>query len=173
MDPLTISTTVALPREAIFEYLSDISNHAEFEDHYLTDWHLTRVESRGRGAGARFRVEMPARRYSWADLTLVELEPPYRIVGRGRTGKNNRVRLRVEYRLTIVSESVTQVALTIETDPVTVTDRLAESFGARRWLQRKSGKALARLRSILEEGKGSGKRATVAGTGSSSRLFDL
>ena len=52
-------STIARPREEVFEYLADIANHAEFTDHYLVDWHLTREDSYGQGAGARFRVEAP------------------------------------------------------------------------------------------------------------------
>ncbi len=40
MDPFTVATTIAKPREEVFEYLADIANHAEFTDHYLVDWHL-------------------------------------------------------------------------------------------------------------------------------------
>ena len=40
-----------------------------------------------------------------------------------------------------------------------------ESLGLRGWLKRKSARSLRRLRSILEEGEGRGKRATIAGLG--------
>jgi hypothetical protein len=43
-----------------------------------------------------------------------------------------------------------------------LTDRLAER-GLRRWLKRESGKALKRLRLILEEDAERGPRATIAG----------
>ncbi len=52
MDPFTVSTTISRPREEVFAYLADIANHAEFTDHYLTDWHLT-VRTRTGGARAR------------------------------------------------------------------------------------------------------------------------
>src|SRR5216117_2893518 len=52
VDPLTVSTVVTAPRERVFDYLQDIANHGEFTDHYLVDWHLTRIDSVGRGAGA-------------------------------------------------------------------------------------------------------------------------
>ena len=92
MDPTTVSVTVARPREEVFEYLADVANHAEFTDHFLVDWHLTREDSYGEGAGARFRVKMPGNRFNWAEATFIEVEPPYRIVERGRTGKYNRIR---------------------------------------------------------------------------------
>ena len=99
VDPITVSTTIAKPREQVFEYLADIANHAEFTDHYLTDWHLTRVDSYGTGAGARFRIKAPLNRFSWADLTFSEVQQPYRIVERGRGGKYNRIRMLGTYTL--------------------------------------------------------------------------
>src|ERR1700745_1235620 len=99
MDPITVSATISKPREEVFEYLADISNHPEFTDHYLVDWHLTRIDSVGRGAGARFRGKAPGNRFSWADVTFVEVERPHRIVEVGRTGKNNRIRVLALYEL--------------------------------------------------------------------------
>ena len=66
MDPVTSTITIGRPREEVFDYLADIANHPEFSDHYLTDWHLTRVDSVGRGAGARFRYDKRRDRFGWA-----------------------------------------------------------------------------------------------------------
>ena len=44
MDPVTAHVVIDRPREEVFDYLSDIANHAEFSDHYLKHWRLTRVE---------------------------------------------------------------------------------------------------------------------------------
>jgi hypothetical protein len=41
-------------------------------------------------------------------------------------------------------------------------DRLLEMFGGRGWMKRQISKALRRLRQILEEDRGRGRRATVA-----------
>ena len=49
MDPVTSTITIDRPREEVFDYLADIANHPEFSDHYLKDWHLTRVDSVGNG----------------------------------------------------------------------------------------------------------------------------
>jgi uncharacterized protein YndB with AHSA1/START domain len=163
VDPTTVSVTVARPREEVFEYLADVANHAEFTDHFLVDWHLTREDSYGEGAGARFRVKMPGNRFNWAEVTFIEVEPPYRIVERGRTGKYNRIRTLGEYRLTPVAGSLTRVEFTFEAVPGNLADRILESFGARGWLRRKNGRALRRLRAILEEDRLRGKRATLAG----------
>ena len=99
MDPFTVSTTISKPREQVFEYLADIANHAEFTDHYLVDWHLTRVDTYGAGAGARFRIKAPLNRFSWADVTFAEFQAPYRIVEHGRGGKYNRIRMLGSYTL--------------------------------------------------------------------------
>jgi uncharacterized protein YndB with AHSA1/START domain len=163
VDPITVSVTIARPREEVFEYLADIANHAEFTDHYLKDWHLTREESYGRGAGARFRVAAPGNRFPWADTTFVEVDPPYRIVEAGRGGKYNRNKVTGVYTLAPGPGATTRVEFTNEFEPALLSDRILSKLGVRSWLKRKNRKALRRLRSILEEGEGRGKRVTVAG----------
>jgi uncharacterized protein YndB with AHSA1/START domain len=163
VDPFTVSTTISRPREEVFQYLADIANHAEFTDHYLTDWHLTREDPYGQGAGARFRVKAPLNRFSWADVTLSDVEPPYRIVERGRGGKYNRIRRLGVYTLSPGSGGTTRVEYTLETVPALLSDRVMEVFGGRSWNRRQAAKAMRRLRTILEEGRGRGRRASVAG----------
>ncbi len=163
MDPVTVSILIDRPREAVFEYLADIANHPEFNDHWLVDWRLTREDSYGAGAGARFRVQAPGNRFSWADVTLAEVQPPYRIVELGRGGKFNRIRITSSFTLTPGPGTSTKVEFTTETEPAKLSDRLLESFGARGWTKRKATRAMRRLRSILEEGEDRGRRATVAG----------
>jgi uncharacterized protein YndB with AHSA1/START domain len=160
---MSVSVVVSAPREQVFDYLQDIANHAEFTDHYLVDWHLTRIDSVGRGAGARFRMRAPGARFNWGDVTFTEVERPHRIVEAGRGGKNNRVRTLGVYELTPVAHDSTRVSFTLQTIPATLSDRLLEGLGTRRWLRRKTKRALHRLRSILETGEGRGGRVTVAG----------
>jgi uncharacterized protein YndB with AHSA1/START domain len=170
VDPVTASIVVSAPRERVFDYLQDIANHPEFTDHYLRDWHLTRIDSVGRGAGARFRVAVPANRFSWCDVTFAEVERPHRIVEVGRTGKYNRIRTVGIYELTPAAAGATKVSFTLQTEPATLSDRLVEGLGARRWMKRKNQRAMRRLRAIMEEPAGSGaadrdrgRRVTVAG----------
>ena len=159
-----MSVAIARPREEVFEYLVDIANHAEFTDHYLVDWHLTRENPYGLGAGARFRVKVPCNRFSWAGVTIMEIEPPARILEAGQGGKYNRVRTRGEYRLTPHDDGEgTDVQYSIETEPGNLADRIMESLGAKAYLKRQNAKALRRLRAILEKGEQRGRRATVAG----------
>jgi uncharacterized protein YndB with AHSA1/START domain len=163
VDPFTVSTTIAAPRERVFEYLADIANHAEFSDHYLVDWHLTRENPYGSGAGARFRIKAPLNRFSWADMTIAECVSPYRIVERGRGGKFNRIRMVGSYTLSPGPGDTTKVQYTLETVPSQISDRVMEIFGGRAWSRRQAAKAMRRLRSILEEGRGRGRRPSVAG----------
>ena len=165
MEPLTVSVAIDRPREEVFAYLVDIANHPEFTDHYLVDWRMTREQTAGRGAGGRFRFTMPFNRFDWADVTFIEVDAPRRIVQAGRGGKFNRTRLRSVYELDEGAGGTTRVSLTVETRPAKLADRLMESLGLRGWLKRKSARSLRRLRSILEEGEGRGKRATIAGLG--------
>jgi uncharacterized protein YndB with AHSA1/START domain len=163
VDPVSSEVTIARPREEVYDYLADMANHAEFTDHYLTDWHLTREDSYGPGAGARFRVKAPLNRFAWGDSTFTEMQAPRLIVERGRTGKYNRVLTRGVYELEEGSGGTTRVRFTLETKPKTLSDKLLEAFGARAWFKRRNGKAMRRLRDILEEDRGRGARVTVAG----------
>lgn len=164
MDPVTQHITIDRPREAVFAYLVDIANHAEFSDHFLKEWRLTREDSTGPGAGARFRADAPCNRFSWGDLSFAEVDPPYRIVAVGRGGKFNRIRLFQSWTLTPAPGGGTRIDFVAETEPALRTDHLVESLtGFRRWFRRGSGRALRRLRLILEEDADRGARTTVAG----------
>jgi uncharacterized protein YndB with AHSA1/START domain len=162
VDAFTVSTTIARPREEVFEYLADVANHAEFSDHYLVDWRLLREDSHGVGAGARFRVKAPWNRFSWADRIIAEVAPPYRIVERGRGGKFNRVRMLGVYTLSPGPGGTTKVEYSFETDPQLLSDRLTEALGGGRWMRRQISKSLRRLRTVLEEGRDRGRRPSVA-----------
>jgi uncharacterized protein YndB with AHSA1/START domain len=162
MDPVSVSVTISRPQAEVFEYLADIANHAEFCDHYLVDWRLTREDSYGRGAGAAFRVKAPMNRFSHANVAFAEVERPRLIVEKGRTGKFNRIRTLGTYEIEPSSGGATRVTFTFESEPGNLADRLGEMLGARGWLRRKNARAMRRLRSILEEDRERGNRATVA-----------
>lgn len=163
MHPVTVSTVISAPREQVFAYLQDIANHPEFTDHYLVDWHLTREDSIGLGAGARYRVKAPGNRFSWGDSTFTEVTAPRRIVETGRGGKANRIRTLGIYELSPAPGGATRVQFSLETEARVLSDRIMEALGGRSWLKRKNAKAMRRLRSIIERGVGRGERVTVAG----------
>jgi uncharacterized protein YndB with AHSA1/START domain len=164
MDPITASVTIGRPREEVFDYLADIANHQEFSDHYLKQWRLTRVDSYGRGAGARFKIDAPLDRFGWGDMTFIEVERPHRIVAAGRAGKFNRNKTWTEWKLDPNGDRSTKVEVTTESELALPTDRLFAALTRRRgWFKRGLKRSLRRLQSILEEDYDRGARATVGG----------
>ncbi len=163
MDPVTVSAIVSRPPEVVYDYLSDIANHPEFSDHWLVDWRLTREDTVGRGAGARFKVRQRFNRFPWTDYTFVEANRPREIVAIGRSGKLGRVKHVYSWTLDPASGG-TRVTFTTESVPVMPSDRLLEAvWGTRRMTKRRAKRALQRLQSILEEGRERGTRASIAG----------
>jgi uncharacterized protein YndB with AHSA1/START domain len=163
VDPVELQVTISRPREEVFAYLADISNHAEFLDHFLVDWHLTREDSWGAGAGARYRALAPLQRFPWADSTFIEVDAPRRIVVAGRGGKFNRIRTRQIWELDEQGAGATRVRLAVASEPKLPSDRFLELFAGRRWAKRNFRRGLRRLAAILEEGRDRGRRATIAG----------
>ena len=163
MDPISVEVVIARPRDEVFEYLADVANHAEFNDHFMVDWRLTREDSYGYGAGARFRLKMPFSRFAWGDTTVIDFERPRRLAEAGRGGKFNRIRSLGVYELEQGAGGTTRVTFTLQTEPKTLSDRVLESFGARGWMRRKLAKSMRRLREILEEDRARGTRPTVSG----------
>ena len=160
MRAIRVGVTIDAPREPVFAYLSDIANHVEFSDHYLKDFRLERLDSRGVGAAARFRVAFGGA--LWAEIAIAGLEPPHRIVLEGRAGRLGRVKIDAEYRLTPHGREATRVDYEISTTPATTTDRLREALGGRAWLRWQSHKAIRRLAQVLEEGQPSAHAVRVA-----------
>ena len=163
MDPVTANVLIDRPREEVFDYLADIANHQEFSDHYLKEWRLTRVDSVGRGAGARFKIDAPLDRFGWGDMTFIDVERPHKIVAAGRAGKFNRNKTWTTWTLT-PSGKATQVEVTTEAEVNMATDKFLNTVLRRRgWMKRGLRKGLRRMQSILEEDLDRGKRATVGG----------
>ncbi len=163
MQPVTASITIARPREEVFAYLADVANHPEFTDHYLKGWRLTREESAGRGAGARYRQGGRFDRFGYYDVNFAEVAHPHRIVAFGRGGKYNRIKTFHQWTLE-PNHGGTRLEYVYETEPPLPTDRFIEAVSGRRgWFRRNANKGLRRLRTILEENRDRGARATVGG----------
>lgn len=161
MDPVTSSVTISRPPAEVFGYLIDIANLPEFCDHFTEDWRLTREDSYGRGAGARFAVKQRFNRFAWHDLSYIEVHEGRQIVMAGRAGKYNRIRVLLTLDVDPVeSGRASKVTLTYETQPKLPSDRLFERRG---FFKRGWSKALRRLQGVLEEDRGRGRRASVAG----------
>lgn len=155
--------TIHRTPEEIHEYLLDIASRAEFAPLIHRDLRLTRIESYGVGAGARFRLHRKLRdRY--AGTTITQAVDGERILEEGSTGRGGRVGMAVEYMFEEVASGVTRVTWTFETYPLNPADRLRE-FGMRRQLRRQMKSSLRRLRAILEGVPGAerAERPTVNG----------
>jgi uncharacterized protein YndB with AHSA1/START domain len=163
MGPLGAEVEIDVPRQRAFEAIADLSLRPAFTDHFLEDFHLTRIESAGVGAGARFRIAVRPRRV-WADTTIVEADEPHRIVEHGRGGRGNRIPSTTLWELTEGPGSLTRVRVSYWTEPSSPVDRRLELISAasipyeRRWRE-----ALRRLREQLESGELGAGRVALAG----------
>jgi len=160
VDPVTADVVISRPPAEVFDYLADVANHPEFLDHFTHGWRVTREDTYGRGAGARYAVRQTGNRYPFVDYTVVEFEPPRRLVLAGRAGKYNRIRALTQIDLEPAAGDGTRVTVTYETQRKLLSDFL---FDRRGFYKRNWRKALRRLREILEEDRGRGARATIAG----------
>jgi hypothetical protein len=163
MGPINAEIEIDASREAAFDLLADLARRPTFTDDFLTGFHLTRIDARGEGAGARFRVKAPLRS-PWEDTTIVALEEPFKIEERGAGGRSNRIPTHTVWEIEPGKAGMTLVRLTHWTAPTEHIDKLVESLSWGAHFQRKGWKrALERLRDILEaEGPG-GERIAVAG----------
>jgi len=148
MRQVTVDIVISAPRERIFDFVADLSRRPAYCDHYLKDYRLARANPVGEGAAARFLLDGPVFNER-ADLAIVEVDRPRRIVEEGRVGIRGRSRLVAIYDF-IPEGSATRVELTTYSEPKTAIDRLRQR-GAHRWIKRQSKKALTRLRKIFEE----------------------
>jgi uncharacterized protein YndB with AHSA1/START domain len=150
MGPVSAEVEIDVPRERVFATIGDMARRPDFTDRFLADFHLTRLESSGIGAGARFRVALPPRS-QWMDTAIAELEAPHRIVERGRGGRANRTPSTTVWELLEGAGSLTWVRVSHWTEPSNPFDRAVESLGgASIWQQRAWAGALRRLRDLLE-----------------------
>jgi uncharacterized protein YndB with AHSA1/START domain len=163
MGPVSAEIEIDVPRQHAFEAIADLSLRPAFTDHFLTDFHLTRIEPTGIGAGARFRIAVRPRRV-WMDTTIVEVKAPHRLVEHGRGGRANRIPSVTLWELTEDAGGLTKVRVSYWTEPGNPIDRGLELLSAgsipyeRRWRE-----ALRRLREQLESGRLGGERLAVAG----------
>lgn len=163
MGPVSAEIEIDAPRERVFDAISDLARRPSFTDHFLSGFHLTRIESRGIGAGARFRVASPLRKV-WMDTAIVELDSPHKLVERGSGGRGNRIPTTTVWELTEGSGSLTRVRVSCWTEPANPLDRALEVFAANSSsAQRGWRTALRRLRDQLEGGEAAPAPVAVAG----------
>jgi hypothetical protein len=170
MGPVNAEVAIDVPREVAFDFVADLANRPAFTDHFVSDFHLLRVESSGVGAGARFRFFAPPQAI-WMDTTIVELERTQRISERGTGGRWNRIPSATEWELIAGPGPLTTVRVTYWTEPENSLDRLKEVIGgASIWYGRDWAKALRRLRDLLESKRRDGRPAMAGGSGYSTAV---
>jgi uncharacterized protein YndB with AHSA1/START domain len=162
MGPVSTEIEIDAPREQIFATLLDLAARPSFSNHFLTDFHLTRIDAVGVGAGARFCVKGPLRKV-WMDTTIVSVEEPFEIVEEGEAGRGNRIRSHVVWRLTEAPGSLTCVRVSHWTEPAAVDRALEILSGGSIWLERGWRRALRRLRDNIESDRPDAARIVVAG----------
>jgi uncharacterized protein YndB with AHSA1/START domain len=163
MGPVSAEIEIDAPREQVFARIADLARRASFTDHFLADFHLTRLESRGIGAGARFRVVLPLRS-TWMDAAISELEQPHKVVERGRGGRGNRIPTTLVWELTESAGSLTSVRVSHWTEPSNPFDRAVEVLAANSiFEQRRWRVALRRLRDQLEGEQAAAPPVAIAG----------
>ena len=162
MGPISAEIEIDVPREQLFAALADLAARPSFTDHFFSDFHLTRIDAQGVGAGARFRAQGPLRSV-WMDTTIVAVEKPFQIVEEGRGGRGNRICNHTVWELTEAPGGLTAVRVSHWTEPAAV-DRFLEllSLGSV-WQARGWRQALRRLRDNLEADRPVFERIAVAG----------
>lgn len=163
MGPVGAEIEIDVPRERAFERLGDLALRSTFTDHFIGDFHLTRIESRGVGAGARFRLALPPRRI-WMDTAIVESRAPQKLVERGQGGRANRIPTTTVWEVLEGAGSLIRVKVSFWTEPSNPLDKALEKLsGASMRLERDWREALRRLRDQLESEAAPQGRVAVAG----------
>lgn len=162
MGPISTEIEIDVPRERAFEAISDLAARPSFTDHFLTDFHLTRIDARGVGAGARFRARGPLRSV-WMDTSIVATEEPHRIVEQGEGGRGNRIRNHTVWELREAPGGLTAVRVVHWTEPAVIDRGLELLSAGSLWQARGWRRALRRLRDNLEADQPVAERIAVAG----------
>ena len=151
MRPVSAEIPIDVPRERAFEFLCDLANRPAFMGRLVDDYRLQRLDSSGVGAAARFRVRD---RNTWVETVIEEVDPPYRILERGRGARLGRLPFTTVWEVTEAGRGGCEVKVVLWTEPTHPGDRLAEIRppGAARFYRRHLAGSLAQLKTLLEEG---------------------
>lgn len=163
MGPVSAEIEIDVPRERAFAAIADLARRASFTDHFLEDFRLTRIESSGVGAGARFRVAQPLRSV-WEDSAIAAVDRPHQLVEHGCGGRGNRIPTTTAWEVVGGPGSLTKVKVAHWTEPASAVDRALEAAGGAAFWQRRGWRqALRRLRDQLESERAPEPPLAVAG----------
>lgn len=162
MGPVSCEIEIDAPRERVYATLLDLAARPSFTGGFQADFHLTRIDPVGVGAGARFRLKAPFRKV-WMDTAIVAVEEPFRIVEAGAAGRGNRIPSHTVWELTAGPGPLTSVRVTQWTEPGPVDRALELASAGSVWLERGWRESLRRLRDLLESDQPATERVAVAG----------
>jgi hypothetical protein len=149
MKPVTVSIDVPQPREAVYDFLDLMSNHEQFTDHLMRDWHF---DGPPRGIGSKARVTViVAGRADPVDIEVIEAERPVRTVERNVGAGGKRVATGT-YTLADLPGGGTRITFTYAWQQAPLSERLAAPvvYGiARRGNERALQRLSDRLRTAL------------------------
>jgi hypothetical protein len=135
------SALVAAPRDAVFAFLSDLSNHFELEGRFDL---LELTSSTGQAVdGGRVRMRGPLGIGRTALTRVVLVEAPGHIAGTATLGRLTAAE--VSWTLSEAGGEATLVRLAAVVIRAGTLDRLLLAAGGRAWLERRFATLLARL----------------------------
>jgi hypothetical protein len=148
MKPVTVSITVPVGRDEVYDFLDVLANHEPFTNHMLVDWTYS-GPARGVGACARMRLKKPGRA-DWMDLEVIEAEPPCR-TSEETVGARGRRRTRGTYILEELPAGGTRISFEFAWLHVPLIERLVAPI-TRSVVRRGNRRSLRRLADRLANG---------------------
>ena len=160
MGPVYAEIDIDAPRELIFDYLMDVATRRDIFGSSIMDFRLLRLESRGIGAGARFRFK---RRKAWVDTAITSVERPRRISERGNGGRLNLSKTGTEWEIVEGAGAMSRIRISYWTEPAGMAKHIDRLTGGSRWYGRLLKRAAAELRERAEAERVATERVEVAG----------
>ena len=142
MKPVTVTTTIARPREEVYDFLVPLANHEQFTDHVLTNW---RVDPDGRRVVVD--VKAPGQTQE-AEIQALSEERPSTTVER-TTALGGKRKTIGTYRLTDDGNGGTNVEFEVRWELTPLRDKLTAPMG-RAWLKKVNQRGMERLKELME-----------------------
>jgi Polyketide cyclase / dehydrase and lipid transport len=148
MKPVTVSVDVARSREDVYAFLDVLGNHEAFTDHFLVDWQLEGPPS-GVGAAVKMQAKV-AGRTEPVELEVKDAEAPRRIVEKTVAAGGKR-RTRGTYTLSELGPNRTHIEFELAMEAQPAYEKPLNPV-TRAYMRKLNGRAMERLRELLEAG---------------------